>query len=253
MTKSGAAGFRLSDYDMICYDIGDVLFFDFPVKMAYSHFFQQHVSRHRPELDLYPWVIIAAEGHHEGALRRLTRDHLETANRQAWASVLEQWRRLFLPIATTISTLSKPRHKRLVLVANRPEQTLETIEKLGLDDLVDDVLLDTLVGVSTPDIRIFEMALSRSGVRPERAVMVGDRLDNDGLPAKRLGMATIWTQPCLYDPELAIPQGPRSWRDRYERGSAQRVRQAWTDYAALPSALKPDACAVSLSIIADEA
>ena len=43
-----------------------------------------------------------------------------------------------------------------------------------------------------PDRRIFEIALERSGCKPENAVMIGDRIDNDIVPAKQLGMKTIW-------------------------------------------------------------
>lgn len=38
----------------------------------------------------------------------------------------------------------------------------------------------------------YDEALARANCRPERAAMIGDRLDNDIVPAKRLGMATIW-------------------------------------------------------------
>ena len=35
-------------------------------------------------------------------------------------------------------------------------------------------------------------ALERANCLPENAVMIGDRLDNDILPAKRVGLKTIW-------------------------------------------------------------
>ena len=41
------------------------------------------------------------------------------------------------------------------------------------------------------EIKIFDIALSRAGCSPENAVMIGDRLDNDIAPAKRLGMKTV--------------------------------------------------------------
>lgn len=34
----------------------------------------------------------------------------------------------------------------------------------------------------------------RSGCWPENAVMVGDRIDNDIVPAKKMGMHTIWVK-----------------------------------------------------------
>ena len=47
-------------------------------------------------------------------------------------------------------------------------------------------------GVSKPDPRIFEIALERAGCKVENAVMIGDRIDNDVVPAKKMGMKTVW-------------------------------------------------------------
>ena len=47
-------------------------------------------------------------------------------------------------------------------------------------------------GVVKPDKKIFETALERSICNPFNAVMISDRIDNDIVPAKLLGMKTIW-------------------------------------------------------------
>ena len=49
-------------------------------------------------------------------------------------------------------------------------------------------------GCAKPDLRIFTMALDKAGCEPSEAVMVGDRLDNDIIPAKKLGMKTVWVR-----------------------------------------------------------
>ena len=49
-------------------------------------------------------------------------------------------------------------------------------------------------GCAKPDLRIFKMALQKAKCEPNEAVMVGDRLDNDIVPAKELGMKTIWVR-----------------------------------------------------------
>ena len=46
--------------------------------------------------------------------------------------------------------------------------------------------------VAKPDLRIFQIALDRSNCKPEEAVMAGDRIDNDILPANKIGMKTVW-------------------------------------------------------------
>jgi HAD superfamily hydrolase (TIGR01549 family) len=46
------------------------------------------------------------------------------------------------------------------------------------------------VGFNKPDTRLFQFVLDRAGCRPTEALMVGDRLDIDIMPAKRLGLKT---------------------------------------------------------------
>ncbi len=48
------------------------------------------------------------------------------------------------------------------------------------------------VGFMKPHARIFEAALSRMGVAPERTLFVGDRLDKDVKGSARVGMRTMW-------------------------------------------------------------
>lgn len=81
---------------------------------------------------------------------------------------------------------------RIGIIANQSAGTAERLEKYGLLQYVALVTASAEEGVAKPDRRIFELALERSGARPEEAVMIGDRIDNDILPAKALGMRTIW-------------------------------------------------------------
>lgn len=43
-----------------------------------------------------------------------------------------------------------------------------------------------------PDQRFFETILANADTQASESVMIGDRLDNDIIPAKRIGMKTIW-------------------------------------------------------------
>ena len=49
-------------------------------------------------------------------------------------------------------------------------------------------------GYEKPDLRIFKLALEQAGCNPQNAIMVGDRLENDIVPARQLGMKTIWVR-----------------------------------------------------------
>ena len=45
--------------------------------------------------------------------------------------------------------------------------------------------------VTKPDPRYYEQIVKAFGVDPQLCIMVGDRIDNDIIPAKQLGMRTI--------------------------------------------------------------
>lgn len=82
-------------------------------------------------------------------------------------------------------------HFRLGLVANQPERMHEQLERAGIADLFDYRGLSGVSGVRKPDPRAFTGAADALGVVPAECIMVGDRIDNDIVPAKALGMETI--------------------------------------------------------------
>jgi HAD superfamily hydrolase (TIGR01662 family) len=80
---------------------------------------------------------------------------------------------------------------KLAIVANQPEAARERLTRAGIGDLFDYQGLSALTGVRKPDPRAFRMAAEALGVPPAACIMVGDRIDNDIVPAKALGMAAI--------------------------------------------------------------
>lgn len=78
------------------------------------------------------------------------------------------------------------------IIANQNLGSEERLEKLGLLKYIDLVIASAEEGVAKPDLRIFQIALDRANCKPEEAVMVGDRIDNDILPANKIGMKTVW-------------------------------------------------------------
>ena len=48
------------------------------------------------------------------------------------------------------------------------------------------------IGIFKPDAGIFEAALKKMQCAPESAVMIGDSLSKDCVPARKLGMRTAW-------------------------------------------------------------
>ncbi|MBP5603376.1 MAG: HAD family hydrolase [Treponema sp.] len=80
----------------------------------------------------------------------------------------------------------------LGIIANQLDGLKERLEAFGLLKYFKYIISSWDVQVMKPDIRIFEYALAKANCKPQNACMIGDRLDNDILPAKSLGMKTVW-------------------------------------------------------------
>lgn len=81
---------------------------------------------------------------------------------------------------------------RLGIIANQAFGTAERLREWGLLDYFDVIATSAELGVAKPDMAIFERAFAMAGCKAEESAMVGDRLDNDIVPAKALGMKTVW-------------------------------------------------------------
>jgi HAD superfamily hydrolase (TIGR01549 family) len=81
---------------------------------------------------------------------------------------------------------------RLGVLANQERWVREVLERDGLARFFDVWAISAEVGAEKPDPEIFEHALRQAGAPPERCAMVGDRLDNDVVAARRHGMRGIW-------------------------------------------------------------
>jgi len=86
------------------------------------------------------------------------------------------------------------RHYRLAVVSNFDySPTCRAIlEREGIAELFDTVVVSDEVGWRKPKPVIFETALGRLGLRPAEALFVGDRADIDVVGARSVGMPTAW-------------------------------------------------------------
>jgi len=98
------------------------------------------------------------------------------------------------PFADVFETLEalKERGYRLGIIANQAAGTAQRLDAWGLLKYFDVVAASAELGTAKPDKLIFAKACEMAGCQPHNSVMVGDRLDNDILPAKELGMRTVW-------------------------------------------------------------
>ena len=80
----------------------------------------------------------------------------------------------------------------LGVIANQLDGLRERLESFGILKYFKYVISSWDVKVMKPDIRIFEYALNLANCKPQDAVMIGDRIDNDTSPAQSLGMKAVW-------------------------------------------------------------
>lgn len=79
----------------------------------------------------------------------------------------------------------------LGVIANQPPEVVSQLEKDGLLQYFSVLGISEVVGVDKPDVRLFEWALEQAHSVAVDCWFVGDRLDTDIAPAKKMGMHTI--------------------------------------------------------------
>ena len=81
---------------------------------------------------------------------------------------------------------------KIGVIANQSFGTAERLRKWGLLRYIDVVAASAELGVAKPDRKIFDIAFEMANCSPKDGIMIGDRIDNDIIPAKKVGMKTIW-------------------------------------------------------------
>ena len=106
-----------------------------------------------------------------------------------WHSELET----LYPYTAQVLQALFPKYK-LGILASQPAGTKQRLDACGIGRHFDLILASAEAGLAKPDPAFFSLALTRAGCAPQEAVIVGDRLDNDILPAKNCGMKTVWVR-----------------------------------------------------------
>ena len=98
---------------------------------------------------------------------------------------------LYSDVVITIKALREKGYN-LGIIANQNQGTDTRLKDWGIREYFDVIIASAEIGYAKPDKRIFGKAFELAGCSAEKSVMIGDRLDNDIIPAKALGMKTVW-------------------------------------------------------------
>lgn len=119
--------------------------------------------------------------------------------RNAWAwyglpaSMRPRWNHegetLYPDVISTLDTLSQS--YRLGIIANQASGLEKRLEAFGIRQFFDIVIGSEDVGCKKPNRAIFEVALEKASSLASDCIYIGDRMDNDIIPAQEVGMRTI--------------------------------------------------------------
>ena len=182
MERCGGRPGMLAHVEWLFFDVGSTIIDE---SAAYAHRFSDIAqAAGKPYDEVYETAM--------GFYRENRKGDKETA--RLFGVPLTKWHtedeRLYNDAASCLEALH--RSYRIGIIANQNLGTAQRLEQHGILQHIDLVIASAEEGVAKPDHRIFEIALHRTGCAPENAVMIGDRIDNDIVPAKSLGMHTIW-------------------------------------------------------------
>ncbi len=191
-----------SNIDLITFDLGGTIYDD----NCYAQALLRAVHELKPDLvesdfwEVYDTQLERSFGSLRTELSRhfgIDRQQLNELTRKYWEYPSSS---LYPDVLPTLTTLAA--RYRLGIVSDAPASVLEALRRDGLDKLCTVIAISDVVGMEKPDPRFYQYVLDKAGVRADRTVHVGNRLDLDVRPARRLGMRTVWV------PRGEVPPAP---------------------------------------------
>ncbi|MGB5646827.1 YjjG family noncanonical pyrimidine nucleotidase [Muriicola sp.] len=96
-----------------------------------------------------------------------------------------------LPYSREILNYLKPTYRMHIITNGFEEIQAKKLRNSNIHGYFEQVINSEMAGVKKPDPFIFQLALERTGVLPNRALMIGDNLEADIIGARAVGFHTI--------------------------------------------------------------
>lgn len=118
---------------------------------------------------------------------------------------------------------------RVAIVANQPATRADELRAVGIEAEV--MAMSEELGVAKPDLAFYRRALELMGSpEPSAVAYVGDRVDNDVLPAAAAGMRAVWIRRGPWGVVQGLPDGFQTALTVDSLAElAERIGQAWAD------------------------
>jgi putative hydrolase of the HAD superfamily len=125
----------------------------------------------------------------------VTMDPVQTS--ETFLARASMWLNSHLPIVEQLAA-----EFRLGCLSNNWGNAQGWCEQFGFFEHMEVAVDSTLVGVSKPDRRIFEIGLKRLDLPAEKVAYVGDRYETDMEGAKGAGLTTVWVSHPHYENDV---------------------------------------------------
>lgn len=97
----------------------------------------------------------------------------------------------------------------LGLIANQSRSIRELLRAKDIERYFQIIMISEEEGLSKPDERLFKKAANAAHCKPHEAVMIGDRIDNDIAPAKKVGFKTVRVRWGIFKRQEALSEEER--------------------------------------------
>jgi HAD superfamily hydrolase (TIGR01662 family) len=158
----------------------------------YNQYEDELFQKFNKELLEYPMTVILAEVLSLQGYPEVSPHVIRLAVDAFYSTAQSHWH----PEDDAFSTIKllKTEGYRLGMISNAGDENdvLALMEKVGVRDDFEQILVSSTLRIRKPSVQIFQRALDHFGIEPEEAVMVGDTLAADVLGANTAGIGSVW-------------------------------------------------------------
>jgi len=181
----------LKQIETVVFDVGETLIDESRLWQGWARYLGVPAEEFRKILD----GTIARGEHHRQALYHfqpnLDLEAARLARERDGDSDLFDKTDLY-PDALPCLTVLRSLNLRIGIAGNQPLRAEQALMSIGL--CADFIASSARWGVAKPDHAFFERTIELCGCPPASVAYVGDRLDNDVIPARKAGMTTIFVE-----------------------------------------------------------
>ncbi len=125
--------------------------------------------------------------------------------------------RLFDDVKDCLLRLRTMSIKTAIITDGLPIKQYEKILRLGLEELIDLVVISDEIGIRKPNPKLFDYCLKKFQLTGEETIYIGDRIEKDIIPAKLNNMYSILIlRGGKYDPYKMGIKIPKETKADYE-------------------------------------